>query len=1174
MTMMRAKLFWFAAAATVFLTPAFAQNDLKSSGASSSIRRYFDFDEPPASSILPNPPAAAGTGRPYLRSFGPVRHLGAESSSYGSGDINGALHDQPGSGGGGDADASDRPDDGDRGAPGEQPPTRADNTPPRPGTPNPGRHDPSPRGGGAGGAVDCRRLSNHDCEQARLNDQLHGDVPDGSLPPSMLAPGTNAKGRPPVRNGSQQAGVSGQSARSGTGAGNGQQAGVSGQGARNGAGAGAGQQAGVSGQGAHSGAGAGTGQQAGVSGQGARSGAGAGAGAGAGQQAGVSGQGARNGAGAGAGQQAGVSGQGARNGTGAGTGQQAGVNGQGARNGTGAGTGQQAGVNGQGAHSGTGAGTGQQAGVSGQGARNGAGAGTGQQAGVNGQGAHAGANGQGSRNGTGASSQMGANGQGGRTGTGGNPQGGANGQTGRGGSGQGGSVSLANAGPSVRGNFGSGSGGGTTAGGSGSSGGNGSTAGGMTAGGSGSLGGNGSTAGGTTAGGNGASGGNGSTGGGTTAGGNGASGGNDSAGGGMTAGGSGSSGGNGSAGGGSSGGAGSSAGGGGNPSGGGGGSSAGSRAASIAASLGSAMASLGSMTQSMGSIASAPPTARGDFGSGSSSPQASSPPPQQSPSAGSGSEHSSQSDSPPAQTAQNPDGGRGDGDSGRPITGGPQQTDPSQPPATTPDTQQAATPATPATPPAAPSTTTPPASSPDSQPAQTAQNPDGGRGDGDSGRPITGGPQQTDPSQPPATTPDTQQAATPATPPASASTPTPPASQPPVSDAAQLANQASQVNTAQAMEDMQAIKSGQTTFDRLSPDRQANLQKATELADRYGDLVDKQVQKFDAIAAETKELNAEIKKDADHNRNMVLLTGAGAFVHYAGDAIADFAIAAKIPGAAAWGSYWKTVGGATTSVMDTIESRDKIFDSHRTDTPSAAPPGAVGPQGGGAGGGGDSSPRAPPGVDDYSTGAKNVLELADNGIKAGPDIREQYHAIKNNGLIPDKDESMSPLERGASGANAVTEGVSTYDAAQKGEYLDAATHAIKTVGAIGGAAGNSKLKEKAEAISETIENLSKAEAMARDGDTPGAIEYGLQGIGSAVKVVNKDVGSGIGNSGKAFGVAHGVYQTNSEINVLEERMNHSVDPVNARSSKYKDLQNLRRLRAELLRLQNPEIRMP
>ena len=70
------------------------------------------------------------------------------------------------------------------------------------------------------------------------------------------------------------------------------------------------------------------------------------------------------------------------------------------------------------------------------------------------------------------------------------------------------------------------------------------------------------------------------------------------------------------------------------------------------------------MTQSMGSIASAPPTARGDFGSGSSSPQASLPPPQQSPSAGSGNEHSSQSDS--------------------------QQTDPSQPPATAPGTQQAA----------------------------------------------------------------------------------------------------------------------------------------------------------------------------------------------------------------------------------------------------------------------------------------------------------------------------------------------------------------------------------------------------------------------------------------------------------------------------------------------------
>src|SRR5882724_10045229 len=86
-------------AASFFLfTPCDAQTDPKSVANSSDARKYYDFEEPDASQILPNP--ATGLGNPpQLKIFVPVARIGAPSSNYGSGDGRGAFSEVGGSGG-------------------------------------------------------------------------------------------------------------------------------------------------------------------------------------------------------------------------------------------------------------------------------------------------------------------------------------------------------------------------------------------------------------------------------------------------------------------------------------------------------------------------------------------------------------------------------------------------------------------------------------------------------------------------------------------------------------------------------------------------------------------------------------------------------------------------------------------------------------------------------------------------------------------------------------------------------------------------------------------------------------------------------------------------------------------------------------------------------------------
>jgi hypothetical protein len=189
-------------------------------------------------------------------------------------------------------------------------------------------------------------------------------------------------------------------------------------------------------------------------------------------------------------------------------------------------------------------------------------------------------------------------------------------------------------------------------------------------------------------------------------------------------------------------------------------------------------------------------------------------------------------------------------------------------------------------------------------------------------------------------------------------------------------------------------------------------------------------------------------------------------------------------------------------------------------------------------------------------------------------IADAYQAIKNNGLPPSTSKDPSILGRGASGANMVAEGASTVRSLEKGEYFDTVTHAAKAVSGAGGLVGNKELKERAEAVGSYLENWNKTAEAARQGDNLATAQYGLQGIGAATKLINKDVGSGLENTGKAVGVVHDIQQINSEINVLEQRMDHTVDGVISRSQKYRDLQNLRRMRSELLQLQNAGIRLP
>ncbi|HZP75585.1 MAG TPA: hypothetical protein VFB45_05530 [Pseudolabrys sp.] len=392
-----------------------------------------------------------------------------------------------------------------------------------------------------------------------------------------------------------------------------------------------------------------------------------------------------------------------------------------------------------------------------------------------------------------------------------------------------------------------------------------------------------------------------------------------------------------------------------------------------------------------------------------------------------------------------------------------------------------------------------------------------------------------------------------------------------------------------AMQDEQAIRSGQITRDQLSPDRQANLDRAEQMAKNFDPAVaQKQLDSLQKVKTDTQDLMAKVDRDNStcvggmcvSNFTMARRFGEVTIATRGLDTAADFAKTTKYAPAVAVAEAWQTGRGIGDKAYATVESANKLFGSRGESPPgaasaegsasaagtsaagSAAPPGASGESGAArAGQTAAAKPEAGAALETPINIGKTVSSGGEYSLKTyetAEKMQKAYDGYTNwrdgNPPLPNVEKPPGMAERGVSVVSGATDTLESVQKYQQGKYWESTTSAVKAASDFAKAApeafGDKKLLgekigpvlgDKLGAVADYSENMQKA----FEAKTPEEMrQYQVQAIGSAVKLVDKNAGSGIENIGRTYGAINeyrSISQTENDMMSARNKVYNVID---------------------------------
>jgi hypothetical protein len=358
----------------------------------------------------------------------------------------------------------------------------------------------------------------------------------------------------------------------------------------------------------------------------------------------------------------------------------------------------------------------------------------------------------------------------------------------------------------------------------------------------------------------------------------------------------------------------------------------------------------------------------------------------------------------------------------------------------------------------------------------------------------------------------------------------------------------------QAMQDAQAIQNGQITRDQLPDDRKANLDAAMSLAKNTPmDAAQAKLAAYQAIKADVNDLSAKVDESNKSCFSSICVSnftlakgwGAAAAAVQATDATADAIRATGWggPAAVALAKEWEAARGIGENAFAGGAAGAKAFGQGGLVEPAGNPSSAGGLA---SSVGGEGAGARPPGAGEG--GGAETGETAANGLKSAAKLAD---ATLNTYQQPGQMEQFakgtsseggpSNIKRGVELLNGAAEGAEAYNNFNKGETYDGTVSALKSAGSIVNAGGNEQLGGAMKNTADALENFKKAE---QAGSTPEVISQGAQTVGNLVKIINKDGGAFIVDSGKLVGTIgqiQSIQATEAQVMQVQGHLTDTVD---------------------------------
>jgi hypothetical protein len=354
----------------------------------------------------------------------------------------------------------------------------------------------------------------------------------------------------------------------------------------------------------------------------------------------------------------------------------------------------------------------------------------------------------------------------------------------------------------------------------------------------------------------------------------------------------------------------------------------------------------------------------------------------------------------------------------------------------------------------------------------------------------------------------------------------------------------------QAMQDAQAIQSGQITRDQLPDDRKANLDAAMSLAKSTPmDAAQAKLAAYQAIKADVNDLSAKVDESNKSCFSSICVSnftlakgwGAAAAAVQATDATADAIRATGWggPAAVALAKEWEAARGIGESAFAGGEAGAKAFG--QGGLVEAAPGNASSAGGAASSAGGGGADSRPPGASETGETAANGLKSAAKVADATLNTYQQPEQMEQFAKGTSSEGGPSNIKRGVELLNGAAEGAEAYNNFNKGETYDGTVSAMKSAGSIVNASGNEQLGGAIKNTADALENFKKAE---QSGSTPDAVSYGAQTVGNLVKIVNKDGGAFIVDTGKLVGTIgqiQSIQATEAQVLQVQGHLTDTVD---------------------------------
>ena len=354
----------------------------------------------------------------------------------------------------------------------------------------------------------------------------------------------------------------------------------------------------------------------------------------------------------------------------------------------------------------------------------------------------------------------------------------------------------------------------------------------------------------------------------------------------------------------------------------------------------------------------------------------------------------------------------------------------------------------------------------------------------------------------------------------------------------------------QAMQDAQAIQSGQITRDQLPDDRKANLDAAMSLAKSTPmDAAQAKLAAYQAIKADVNDLSAKVDESNKSCFSSICVSnftlakgwGAAAAAVQATDATADAIRATGWggPAAVALAKEWEAARGIGESAFAGGEAGAKAFG--QGGLVEAAPGNASSAGGAASSAGGGGADSRPPGASETGETAANGLKSAAKVADATLNTYQQPEQMEQFAKGTNSEGGPSNIKRGVELLNGAAEGAEAYNNFNKGETYDGTVSAMKSAGSIVNAGGNEQLGGAIKNTADALENFKKAE---QSGSTPDAVSYGAQTVGNLVKIVNKDGGAFIVDTGKLVGTIgqiQSIQATEAQVLQVQGHLTDTVD---------------------------------